>query len=82
MCEVDQIPYPVSGNRSCDSLFMWCSAKYMFPLQPIVTAVDTSKIYNFCCSVLFHLAASPGMYYALIYFCTDLCVHKYSFKMS
>lgn len=41
-----------------------------------------SKIYNFCCSVLFHLAVSPGMYYVLIYFCMDLFIHKYSFWMS
>lgn len=52
----------------------------MFPVQPVGTASRLiSKIYNFYCSVIFHLALSPGMYHVLVYFCMDLFIHKYSF---
>lgn len=46
--EVDQIPYPMSGNRSCYSLlFVWqaaAAAAAKFPMQPIGTAVNLKSI--------------------------------------
>lgn len=54
-------------------------------MQLTGTTVDSYPkfhIQNFFCSVLFHLAPSPGMCYVLIYVRMDLLIHKYSFRMS
>lgn len=64
--EVDQIPYPMSGNRSCDSLlFIWQPAPAAFSMQPVGTAVYLKSITS---AVLFHSAVSPGTHHVFIYF--------------
>lgn len=71
VCEVDQIPYPMSGNRSRDSLlFTWQPAKYMFSMPPTGTAAHSylKSITSTVLCFFFHPALSPGMYHGLIHF--------------
>lgn len=69
MCEADQIPYPMSGNGSCDSLLFILQpapAQCELPMQPMGTAVGSYQ--KSITSALLCFFISQRMYCELIYF--------------